>query len=85
MENLLKGWVLSLMGFIGIVAIAAHSTGFFVFPNPDILDNTYEAVIGLIVCFSLLLFPKTKIEALIESMMGVVVNIFTKKKDEPKA
>lgn len=58
------------MGFCGILMIIAHSTGFFVFPNPDVLDTTYESVIGLIVCFSLLLFPKTKIEGLVESMMG---------------
>lgn len=79
MENLLKGWVLSLMGLVGIFVIAAHATGFFVFPNPKALSTTTESVVGLIVCFSLLLFPKTKIEGYIESMMGVVVNIFKKK------
>lgn len=79
MENLLKGWVLSLIGLIGILAIIAHSTGYLKFPNPDALSTTTESVIGLIVSFSLMLFPKTKIEGYVESMMGVVVNIFKKK------
>lgn len=69
MENLIKGWVLSGIGFIGMVAIILHFMGIFTFPNPDFISSRTEAIIGLVACFALFLFPKTTIENWIETII----------------
>lgn len=79
MENIIKGWLLSAIGFVGIVVISLHALGVYEFPNPNVLNKAYEVAIGLIVCFALFLFPKTKIELVVEQLLGYVLNIFKKK------
>ncbi len=81
MENIIKGWLLSAIGLLGIVVTILHATGVYELPNPEILDSTWEVTIALIVCFSLFLLPKTKIEKAVESLFSTIVNLFKKKYD----
>lgn len=78
MENLLKGYLTSILGLIGILAIGAHETGFFEFPNPDFLNKEWESLIALIICFGLFRLPSSKIEAFIDSLVQSVVDRFKK-------
>lgn len=78
LENTIKGWVLSAIGLLGLVAVIAHATGFYELPNPDILSKTYECVIAGIFCFALFLLPKTKIDTAIEKLFTWAIDKFTK-------
>ena len=75
-ENIIKGWLLSAIGLLGIVITMLHATGVYELPNPEILNSAWEVAIALVVCFSLFLLPKTKIEKAVESLFGVVVSMF---------
>ena len=55
LENLFKGWALSIIGLIGIIFITLHVTGVYVFPNPAFLNSTTEVLIGFTICFALLI------------------------------
>lgn len=85
MENLIKGWLLSLMGLAGIIIIGVHITGVYEFPNPKFLQKEWQIYIGLIASFGLMLLPKTKLEVYIDVIVAAAVDlvksIFKKKSD----
>jgi hypothetical protein len=83
LENIIKGWVLSLIGLAGFILVVLHASGFYEFPNPEFLDKTYEVVIAFIVCIGFFILPKTKIDLVIEKLLNRVVDLFTgsKKKE----
>lgn len=78
MENLIKGYITSLIGLIGIVAIGLHLSGVLEFPNPDFLDKETEAGIALIGCIGLFILPYSKIEAMVESIINFIIDKFKK-------
>lgn len=84
MENIVKGWALTLIGLIGVVGILLHWTGFYEMPNPDFLSKTWEIVIALIICTGLAVFPRTKIEVYLEVLFSAVIALFKKKTESPK-
>ncbi len=79
MENVIKGWFLTLIGFIGVIAIIAHASGFYVFPNPEFFNTKTEVSIGLLICFALVVFKKTKIETYIEEFLKPIIDFIKKK------
>jgi len=81
MENILKGWVLSLIGLAGVIGTIAHYFGFYEFPRSGVMEKGYESLIALIVSGALFALPKTKIDTWIESASNKVVGSFTGKKD----
>lgn len=78
MQNLIKGYITSILGLLGVIAIFLHGSGFFEFPNPDFLDKQSEITIALIVCAALFILPYSKIESIIESLMTWVIEKFKK-------
>lgn len=80
MENLIKGWVFSALGFVVFVATLLHYFGFLTFPKPTALDNDYACVISLIVSAACFSFPKTKIDdAISQAFVSVWGKFFPKK------
>lgn len=78
MQNLIKGYITSVLGLLGIVAIGLHWTGVLEFPNPEFLDKQSEIVIAFILCAGLFVLPYSKIEAVIESLFNWVIERFKK-------
>lgn len=85
MENLVKGYVTSLIALIGLILIALHVMGFYEFPNPQFLDKGYEAGIGALLCFGLFFIKRSLLESWIEEIYGalknIVIKIFNRKSD----
>jgi hypothetical protein len=78
MENLVKGWLTSLIGFAGILVLGGELLGFFSLPNPLGLSVYLKYGIGVPVCFGLFLMPKDKITEMVET---IVSSIFKKKSE----
>lgn len=79
LENTIKGYVLSLLGLTGLVAIGLHALGLYEFPNPDFMNKGWEVATGILLCFGLFLMPKSKIEAFVESGWNLLIGMFKKK------
>jgi len=78
MQNLIKGYITSLLGLIGVIAIGLHASGYYEFPNPEFLDKDTEVCIAIAICFGLFLLPYTKIESIIENVVNFIVDKFKK-------
>lgn len=82
MENIIKGWVLSLIGLIGAIGILLHWTGYLALPNPKALDTNTECIIGLLVSGAFFALPKTKLDQWITDGVQSIFDKFTGKKKD---
>lgn len=81
MENLIKGWITSVIGLAGVLITILHYFGIVKLPNPAALSNTWESVIAAILSLGFFMMPYTKIESAVESAWGSLLKLFNKKVD----
>lgn len=75
MENLIKGWITSIMGLAGMIATFLHGFGIYEFPTPGYIGKGYECLLAFCLSLALFILPKSRIEALIDKVV-------TKKSDQ---
>lgn len=81
MENVVKGWFLTGLGVILTTLGLVHLSGFYVMPNPELLDAPWKVGIYFLVALCLVVFPKTKIESWLEAIAQSAFSIFKKKSE----
>jgi hypothetical protein len=79
MENLIKGWVLSALGFVVLILTLLHWMGYIALPNSSALDSNTDCLIALVVSGALFSFPKTKIDDLVSNAIQVFIDKFKSK------
>jgi hypothetical protein len=77
----IKSGVSSLIGLLGAIAILAHSTGFYEFPNPKILSTKWETCIGLSICAGLWYLKDSEITDFVRQVWNGLIGLFKKKTD----
>lgn len=70
MENVIKGWVTSLIGLVGMIATFLHATGIYPMPSTGLISNLTECIIGFLVSLALFILPKSRIEALVDKVIS---------------
>jgi|GEM_PF-3547751 hypothetical protein len=81
-DNIIKGWITSMVGLCIWLGVIAHWTGYLKFPNPEFLSNTAENVIAIIVGIAFFRIPYSKMEYSIELLWDSIVGLFKRKADQ---
>lgn len=81
LENVIKGWFLSALGGVVLVAVTLHTLGIYRLPNPNALSTWWECGIGLAASFVLVISPKTKLDEYAGKVANALFSLFKNKTD----
>jgi hypothetical protein len=77
----IKSGLSSLIGLLCAIAILAHASGLYVFPNPNFLNRPSEVCIGLAVCAGLWYLKDSEITHFVRQLWNGLIGLFKKKTD----
>lgn len=81
MENIIKGWLTSLLGLAGAIITVLHYFGVVSLPNPEALSTAWETVLAAIISLGFFMIPYSKIEAFVESAWEILLKMLNKRND----
>lgn len=69
MNNILKGWITSIIGLSLMVGTGLHFFGVYKFDHPDKISEPVALCISFVVGMAMFFIPSTKLEEIVEGLV----------------